>query len=80
MGEGKVAENIKVTLSALLGMLGSPTIFFTSGMNPMSSILSASSDTRYFIMWNPTLPCPTKSMSLPGVATRMSQPELSEDS
>ena len=51
-------------IPTLAGMLGSLTILLTSGMKPMSSILSASSSTRYFTAWNPIFFCFTKSSNL----------------
>lgn len=71
--ELRVAEKRRVCL--LLGSF--LTMVRMSGMNPMSSMRSASSRTSASIWWK--FPCPfsTRSRSLPGVAMRMSTPELS---
>ena len=64
---GQVAENMRVCRSpsgAFLGMLGSSTIFWISGMKPISNILSASSNTRKLQCESDTLPFSTKSSSL----------------
>ena len=70
----KVAENMRVCLWSFLGMLGLATHRLTSGMKPMSSILSASSSTRNWRPLKVTWPRSAKSRSRPGVATRMLQP------
>ena len=72
----KVAENMRVCLWSFLGMLGLATHRRTSGMKPMSSILSASSSTRNWRPLKVTWPRSAKSRSRPGVATRMWTPFL----
>ena len=67
---GMVAENSMVCF-----LRGSHLrIFFTSWMKPMSSIRSASSSTKISSWSSLTKPCWYRSMSRPGVATRMSTP------
>lgn len=50
------------------------TIFRICGSKPMSSILSASSSTRYVHLRRLVFPASRKSMSLPGVAMQISTP------
>ncbi len=71
--ELRVAEKRRVCL--LLGSF--LTMVRMSGMNPMSSMRSASSRTRASIWWKFPWPFSTRSRSLPGVAMRMSTPEFS---
>ena len=75
--EGKVAENMRVCLDFLDGMLGMLIARLMSSMKPWSSILSASSKMRNWRLPEVTWPRSAKSRSLPGVATRMLQPLLS---
>ena len=70
---GMVAEKSKVCF--LTG--SNEIIFLTSWINPISSIRSASSRTKISTWAKSTKPCPTKSLSRPGVATSMSIPRRS---
>mmetsp|Transcript_10360 Transcript_10360/g.11822 ORF Transcript_10360/g.11822 Transcript_10360/m.11822 type:complete len:217 (-) Transcript_10360:921-1571(-) len=71
---GKVAENRSVCRSARWGMLLCSTILRNCGSNPISSIRSASSNTRNLHFSNDTRSRSKKSTSRPGVATRISTP------
>jgi len=71
---GQVALNMRVYRSGLLTL---EIMFLMSFSNPISSILSASSSTRYVHLLRLVSPAFKKSKSLPGVAIRISTPCLS---
>lgn len=71
---GHVALNIRVCLSGVVILY---TICLISFSKPISSILSASSNTRYVHLLRFVSPVLRKSRSLPGVAIRISTPYLS---
>ena len=66
---------LKNSVCRVLGR--NPTIFSTSGMNPMSSIRSASSITRILVSVNNSPPRSNRSISRPGVAISTSTPFIS---
>lgn len=71
---GNVAENMSVWRSPVFTIVGFRMISSTAGANPMSSIRSASSSTKYFKFSNVTNVLSQKSFKRPGVATKMWQP------
>ena len=71
---GQVALYMSVYLSGCVTQL---IIFLISFSNPMSSILSASSNTKYVVLLKFVSLVLIKSISLPGVAIKISTPSLS---
>ena len=71
MDDGQVAENMSVWRSARM----LPAMVRMCGSKPKSSILSASSSTKYVTSSSEQMPSPIKSSSRPGVATTMLTPE-----
>ena len=77
---GNVALNMSVWRSCFGGMSRSSTSFLICGSKPMSSMRSASSRIKRFVLDRETTPRSTKSCNRPGVATSMSHPLASSRS
>ena len=67
---GQVADHMRTCLSGRI----CSKIFLIWGSKPMSSILSASSRTRYVVLLRFILPASKKSIRRPGVAIQISAP------
>mmetsp|Transcript_17845 Transcript_17845/g.46606 ORF Transcript_17845/g.46606 Transcript_17845/m.46606 type:complete len:204 (-) Transcript_17845:642-1253(-) len=74
IGSGNVAENISVFRESASGRSNWSQIRRICGSNPISSIRSASSSTRKRTFASEMMSRPRKSVSRPGVATKMSTP------
>ena len=78
MKQIKTKTAIQVNDKWMLTLICS-TIFLICGSNPMSNILSASSNTRYVHLLNVVLPASKKSINLPGVAIQISEPKTNKN-